>query len=280
MKRVFYFFYMKLLGIDFFVGKYADAIDTIEQLDVYRSRLIVTPNPEMLYDAMSDSQLYDILKSSDLAFPDGVGIFVAYQIQRSTLPVIAKYTLFSYWCLKAILHTSAFSSIFWERITWSRLTRDLLIRSIKSATPVIVIDPVVRGTTERDILKKTSQENMVQILWSRFPWIDVRLIVSDSVDECTKYLDDVSGKTIVIATHGNGVQEKLLFALKSRYRENGLFLGIGSSIDLMTWFRQSVPQLYQRFWGEWLYRFLQNPTRQYKRMKKIMIFFRMLIHKK
>jgi N-acetylglucosaminyldiphosphoundecaprenol N-acetyl-beta-D-mannosaminyltransferase len=64
-----------------------------------------------------------------------------------------------------------------------------------------------------------------------------------------------------------------------KYPQCGLCIGVGGSIDLMTGFRQPAPEFFQRFGGEWLYRLYKNPSRHWKRMKKVMILLRGLIQK-
>jgi exopolysaccharide biosynthesis WecB/TagA/CpsF family protein len=49
-------------------------------------------------------------------------------------------------------------------------------------------------------------------------------------------------------------------------------MGVGGSVDLLTGFRQPAPAFFQRFGGEWLYRLYKNPSRHWKRMKKVMSF--------
>ncbi len=74
-------------GIRFLHATYTECLDTIStRLKNHEKTLIVTPNPEILYDSVSDAQLLSILKKSDIALPDGVGIFVGYQIANSRLP--------------------------------------------------------------------------------------------------------------------------------------------------------------------------------------------------
>ena len=87
---------------------------------------MVTPNPEMLYEASQDRALQDVIAGADYVLPDGAGIFVAYQIQKSTLPKALKYIASLLWCVRAILHTQKIKREYGERITGSRLTRDIL----------------------------------------------------------------------------------------------------------------------------------------------------------
>lgn len=110
--------------------------------------MVVTPNPEMLYDASHDDELLEVLKNALLALPDGAGIFVAYQIAESALPPFLKYVAFPLWCAKAIVHDSSFVEKYGERITGSRLTRDLIAYATEMKIPVTIIDPVVTGESE------------------------------------------------------------------------------------------------------------------------------------
>jgi hypothetical protein len=99
----------------------------------------------MLYDASRDNELLEVLKSAPLALPDGAGIFVAYQITASKLLSFLRYIAFPLWCLKAVMHNSPFVEKYGERITGSRLTRDLIAHAAAMKIPVTIIDPVVTG---------------------------------------------------------------------------------------------------------------------------------------
>ena len=118
----------------------------------------------MLYDASHDAELLEVLKHASLALPDGAGVFVAYQITESTLPSFLKYIAFQFWCLKAVIHDSAFVEKYGERITGSRLTRDLIDYAAEMKIPVTIIDPVVTGDSAWDRAKKASQATMKETL--------------------------------------------------------------------------------------------------------------------
>ena len=135
---------MNLLGIHFYKGTYAECLTELKQKR-NGTTLVVTPNPEMLYEARNDDELYTVLKAADYALPDGAGIFVAYQIRESTLPYWLRCIAISYWCWQAMLHTPELIEKYGERITGSRLTRDLLEYAALEKIPVTIIDPVVAG---------------------------------------------------------------------------------------------------------------------------------------
>lgn len=102
----------------------------------------------MLYDASCDSELLEVLKHAPLALPDGAGIFVAYQITASKLPSFLKYIAFPLWCLRAIIHHPPFVEKYGERITGSRLTRDLIAYAAEMKISITIIDPLVTGDSE------------------------------------------------------------------------------------------------------------------------------------
>lgn len=137
---------MDLLGIHFYKGTYADCLKTLKQKND-RATLVVTPNPEMLYDASRDTELLDVLRNATFALPDGAGIFVAYQISQSTLPSVFKCFAFPFWCFRAIIHSSAFTEKYGERITGARLTRDLIGYANQEKIPITIIDPLVSGNS-------------------------------------------------------------------------------------------------------------------------------------
>jgi UDP-N-acetyl-D-mannosaminuronic acid transferase (WecB/TagA/CpsF family) len=139
--------HMNLLGIHFYKGTYANCLVTLKQ-KIDGATLVVTPNPEMLYDASRDNELLEVLKNAQLALPDGAGIFVAYQIEESKLPSFLKYIAFPFLCAKAIMHDSSFVEKYGERITGSRLTRDLIAYATEIEIPITIIDPVVTGDNE------------------------------------------------------------------------------------------------------------------------------------
>jgi UDP-N-acetyl-D-mannosaminuronic acid transferase (WecB/TagA/CpsF family) len=157
-------------GIHFIKSSYKDCLREIEtRLHKHKKTLIVTPNPEIIYDAHFDRELATILQSSDIAIPDGIGVFVGYQITDSRLPYSIKYLMLPLWCIRAILHSHSFTKQFGERITGSRLTPDILTLAAKNNIGVTIIDPVVTGNNPGDILKRASQEKIQKIVEARYP---------------------------------------------------------------------------------------------------------------
>lgn len=45
-----------------------------------RPAVLVTPNPEILWEALRNPELYDVLTHADLVLPDGIGVLIASRI--------------------------------------------------------------------------------------------------------------------------------------------------------------------------------------------------------
>lgn len=256
-----------LCWINFYKWSYTRCLAEIEsKISDKTTALIVTPNPEMLFEASHDAELHSILAWADYALPDGAGIFVAYQACNSTLPTALKYAAFPYWCIKAVFHTRQIKRGYGERITGSRMTRDILRFAEGRGIPVTIIDPIVHGNSRGDKLKRRMQEKMAMKLHEIYPHLNLHIIISDTAPQ------DITRNGVVLATHGNGKQEKLLAQLIQNIPNAWVALGIGGSIDIITGFRKSTPSLLQRFGFEWLYRLVQHPTRHAKRMRKVLSF--------
>ena len=152
---------MNLFGYTF-LQRYIHRLSRFAQTKNEWGTLVVTPNPEMLYDASRDAELLEVLKDASLALPDGAGIFVTYQITESILLFSQIYSISICGVYKAVIHNSSFVEKYGERITGSRLTRDLIAYAAEMKIPVTIIDPVVTGDSEWDRAKEGSQEKCNQ----------------------------------------------------------------------------------------------------------------------
>lgn len=70
-----------------------------------------------------------------------------------------------------------------------------------------IIDPIVHGNSHGDKLKRRAQEKMTAKLHRIYPDLNLDIIISDTAPQ------DITRNGVVLATHGNGKQEKLLAQL-------------------------------------------------------------------
>lgn len=261
-------------GINFIKSSYEDCLREIQvRLVEGQKTLIVTPNPEILYAASRDTELQKILKSAQIALPDGVGIFVGYQIVSSRLPKWIKYMMLPYWCLRAIMQTGVFKACYGERITGSRITPDILSYAAQNKIGVSIIDPIVSGKSWWDVMKRESQKTMKDILQKKYPWLMCDVIITNNGGKGNYW-------PIVLTTHGNGTQEKIVTQILAENTEVLLGIWVGSSIDLITGFRTPAPMFFRRFGWEWLYRLYKNPKKHMKRMGNVWQFLKLCLREK
>ncbi len=58
--------------------KYPDFLASLKKLE--KKSIIFTPNPEIILKTLNDSEFKEILNKADYLVPDGIGIYLAYQI--------------------------------------------------------------------------------------------------------------------------------------------------------------------------------------------------------
>lgn len=77
--------YVDILGVKISKVDYKSAIEIIERFLANGGKhQIVTPNPEFIVLAQSDSEFRQILNNADLAIPDGAGLRIAGKLQTVT----------------------------------------------------------------------------------------------------------------------------------------------------------------------------------------------------
>lgn len=113
--------------------------------------------------------------------------------------------------------------------------------------------------SRQEIIKETVAE-----LRRRFPGIDIAgfrngFITSD--EEREALIADIAAKKpdIVFVAMGSPKQEILMAAMSERHK--ALYQGLGGSFDLLTGHFKRAPRLVQKMGGEWLWRFVAQPTR-------------------
>lgn len=72
---------VNIMGIGFDPVNEQEALDRVVAfLRLDKTSLVVTPNPEMINEAMQNSELHSVLNSADLVLPDGIGVIYAAKI--------------------------------------------------------------------------------------------------------------------------------------------------------------------------------------------------------
>lgn len=99
-----------------------------------------TPNPEILLIANQDKDFAKMLKKADYLLPDGIGLYVGYQILDSSHSKLIDTLLIPYYILNLFLKRTILYSVYGERICGSDLTQDLVSWAEKKGKRITVID--------------------------------------------------------------------------------------------------------------------------------------------
>lgn len=205
--------------------------------------IIVTPNPEIIMNAVKDEELKALIETSALAIPDGISIVYASKIMGSPLE---------------------------ERIAGiDFLTQVLeLLNDKKMGIYLLGGGP---GSDGEEAVCEKAGANMRK----RFPG----LIVSGShhgyfgPEEEKSIVENIrqSGASFLCVAMGSPRQEKFLHAHREELSNIRGAMGVGGSLDVWAGRVNRAPAFYQKHGLEWLYRLIKEPVR-FKRMAKIPLF--------
>ena len=208
---------------------------------------IATPNPEFLLEANKNEKFKNILNSTDLNIPDGIGIVYASSI-LNTNPKIK------------------------ERIAGSDLTLEI-IKIAKDLNKKIFL---LGGNNEEQLeLVKNKIGNEIVIEY------DIGLKKTDwdkdlNYDkEKNNFLIDKinnSNAEIIFVAFGAPKQEYWVYDNLNKLKNIKVAIGIGGTFDFIAGYKKRAPIWMQKIGLEWLFRLIQEPGR-FKRIFNAVIIF-------
>lgn len=204
--------------------------------------MIVTPNSEILINATKDPSLRGIIESANLVIPDGIGLVYASKILGQPLK---------------------------ERVTGIDFMEMILIWLQEHGKSIYLLGskPEMEGSegvAELAAKKKQSQYPNLRIVGTHHGYF--------KPEEEAFLVEEInaSGADVLCVALGSPKQEEFI----ARHRNNlkaKVAIGVGGSLDVWAGTLKRAPEFYQKHGLEWLYRFLQEPTR-YKRMAALPTF--------
>ncbi len=253
---------MKIFNINLDRLKYKDFFRKITKFE--KQNIVFTPNPEILLKTKSDKEFWDLLKESDFLTPDGIGLYIAFQIlaEKNTL---FKYIKLPYYFFNLFFRRQYLYKQFWDRICGSDLTKDVLQFAQKNKIKITIIDLY----NPTDTKKVESQEIFSDTLKSKFPELtfDYFIYNPEHKDSILKKIQKSESK-VLFSTLGMKKQEESVIEIIGKCKNIKLWLGIWSSFDYIIWFQKRAPTLFRKLWLEWLYRLITGP-RKIDRLKRI-----------
>lgn len=240
--------------------------NTLKKLLSFSEKSIVfTPNPEILLFAKKDREFLWMLSKANYLLPDGIGIFLAYQIMQSKKHVLLDLLFLPFYIVNLFVQRKSLYLTYWEKICGSDLTLDILHFAENNNKKVVIIDLYNPG----DEKKVANQRVFRKELLKKFPWLSFDVFIWEEArkDEIIQEIIKGSAK-IVFSTLGMKKQEKNIIEIMEKCPAVMVWLGVWSSFDYITWMQKRAPILFQKFWIEWLYRLLTWPQK-IKRLQRL-----------
>jgi len=205
----------------------------IDFINEKKFHLIVTINSENATKALENKIFLDVIKNADLVIPDGIGIIFASKILGDKLP---------------------------ERIPGIDLSYKLLEISNEKGYKIVLIggkEGVAEGAKEN--LKKIFPNLNISMTYNGYFNEDEERII---VDEIQKIEPD-----ILLVGMGSGKQEIWIWNNRENFKNIGVCIGVGGTLDIWAGKKKRAPKLVQNLGLEWLYRVIIEPKRIFRVLK-------------
>ena len=231
----------KIQGIYIDLVNEDDAFDKLrEVIGSNHSAQIITINPEMIVKAHNDENLKNLINSSDLIIPDGIGVKIALKLKKIKQDQIRGVD-FAYKLLKYAQENN-------YTVGFLGAKEDILcltINKIKNDMPKI------------------------NIVYSRNGYFDDE---NEIINEIQK-----AAPNIILTALGFPKQEIINFKLK-KILQKSILIGVGGSFDVWSGTVQEAPPVWRKLGLEWLYRTIKQPERFKRIFPTLPIFlFRSII---
>ena len=198
--------------------------------------MVVTPNSEIVQNASKDEPLKALIGSAALIIPDGIGLVYASKILGCPLK---------------------------ERVTGIDFLESIVAYLEKTGKSIYFFGskPGVADAAAEKIKAKYPELKVAGTHHGYFKPEEEPQIVQEIND---------SGADFLCVALGAPKQEKFISDHRDQLKVKGA-IGVGGSLDVWAGTLKRAPEFYQKHGLEWLYRFIQQPSR-YKRMLALPVF--------
>ncbi len=233
-----------IMGVLFDAVTLTQAVDcALAQMRARKKGYVVTPNPEIVYQAMEDKPFCDLINHASLVLADGIGVIYAAKILGEKLP-----------CRVPGID---FAGMLMHRMAQEKMTLFLL-----GAKPGVA-------------------EQAAENLKKKYPGLIITgtkdgYFKNDS--EAVAAVNAAGGADAMFVCLGAPKQERFM----SKYQKDmnvTLCCGLGGSLDVFAGTVQRAPDIFIKLGLEWFYRLCKEPKR-IGRMMKLPLFMLLVIRKK
>lgn len=210
---------VKLQGLNIDSFTFDEAVEYANNI----SGQVVTINPEMISNAVKDTDFAEIINNADLVIPDGIGVEIGLKILGYNV----------------------------KRIAGIEFSHRMIEECAKNNQSVALIG------AKPEIVKK-AKENLVK----EFPSLYITYNHDGYFKEDEQVLEELKIRQprLVLCALGSPKQEEFILKAKSILPE-ALFVGVGGSFDVWSGEVKRAPEIYQKLGLEWLYRTIMEPKR-------------------
>ncbi len=189
-------------------------------------RMVVTPNSEMVIRARTDYELRRILNQADLAIPDGAGVVLASRILKNSLE---------------------------ERVTGFDLMQEIfsLVNNTEYRIYLLGGEP---GIAEQARKKLKEQYKELNICGCYHGYLD-----QEKEDRVIGEINDLKPDILFVGM-GVPLQEKFLDKNLNNLKVK-LAMTVGGSFDILAGKNSRAPLWIQKYYLEWFYRLIKEPSR-------------------
>ena len=233
-----------IMGVYFDAVTLTQAVDrAIEQIKAGKKGYVVTPNPEIVYQAMEDAGFCELVNQASLVLPDGIGVIYASKILGDKLP--------------GKVAGIDFASMLMHRMAQEKMRLFLL-----GAKP---------GVADQAAEKLKKKYSGLIISGTRDGYFK-----NDS--EAVAAVNTAGGADVMFVCLGAPKQEYFMSKYQKKLNVT-LCCGLGGSLDVFASTVQRAPDIFIKLGLEWFYRLCKEPKR-IGRMMKLPLFMLLVIRKK
>lgn len=206
---------VSLLGYDINTFTFEEALEFAKTI----SGRVVTINPEM----MSNPEMIDIVNTSELVIPDGIGVEIGLRILGYKV----------------------------KRIPGILFAHKMIEQCANDGKTVALIG------AKPEIIEKASNN-----LKNEFNNLNIVYIQDGYFQDEEKIINELKAANprLVLCALGSPKQE-LFIENAEKLLPSALFIGVGGSFDVWSGVVQRAPEIYQKLGLEWLYRTIKEPKR-------------------
>ncbi|WP_206459542.1 WecB/TagA/CpsF family glycosyltransferase [Anaerovorax sp. IOR16] len=231
------------------LGISVDKVDMRKAISIFSNlmeteecSLIVTPNSEIIMNATKDESLRKIIASADLVIPDGIGLVYASKLLGQPLK---------------------------ERVTGIDFMEMILIWLQENEKSIYLFGSKPENEEREAVCDLAAKKKQIQYPNLKIAGTHHGYFKPEEENSIVEHIN-ASGADFLCVALGSPKQEEFI----ARHRESlkvKAAIGVGGSFDVWAGTLKRAPEFYQNHGLEWLYRFIQEPTR-YKRMAALPTF--------